>query len=370
MQNPFKYGCVVEGGHFCPRPELSRRLRDYIARGQNLVVQGDRRIGKSSLVKNTIKGMRGYHPLMIDLMGVKNVSDICNRVAAALISFDDSDSIIRRVVGLFAHLKPVVSVDAITGMPTISVDRRSSEDPSSISVALKAIVDHVKGRRACVVLDEFQDILDLKDGEQVLSIMRGVIQHVSEVSFVYLGSSRDEMLNIFMSPKSPFYKSALLFAVEEFEEKALFEFVSDKFKGGKRKLDAEFFHRIWEFVQHTTGDVQEFCDALWTVTQSGDRLGDVEFGNALEEIFRRESFSYATFIKNLTDIQFRVLKALAELGGEHPLSSEFLNAAHITTHASVNRSLTSLCNAGLIYPQSGDHKFMNPFFKEWVRRVK
>ena len=178
------------------------------------------------------------------------------------------------------------------------------------------------------------------------------------------------MLDIFMSPKSPFYKSALLFAVEEFEERALFEFVREKFDAGKRKMDAEFFHRIWEFVQHTTGDVQEFCDALWVISSPGDRLGDAEFAGALEEIFRREAFSYATFIKNLTDIQFRVLRALAELGGEHPLSSEFLNAAQITTHASVKRSLTSLCNAGLIYPQSGDHKFMNPFFKEWVRRVK
>lgn len=369
MNNPFKYGCVVEGGHFCPRPALARQLREYIQRGQNLVIQGDRRMGKSSLVANTIKAMRGYHPLMIDLMGVKSVGDICNRVADALLGFEESDSVVHRVLSLFSHLKPVATVDSMTGMPTITVDSRASADPANINVAMNAIANHVKGRKSCVVFDEFQDVLDIKDGEQVLAIMRGKIQYVSDVAFIFLGSSRNEMLDIFMSPKSPFYKSALLFGVAEMDEKGFFEFVRTKFAAGGRRISSEFFHGIWEFVMHTTGDVQEFCDALWSVSDKGEELGDKAFALALDEVFRRESFSYTTFIKNLTDIQLRVLKALSRLGGEHPLSAEFLEAAQISTHASVKRALTSLANNGLVYPQSGDYKFISPFFREWIRRM-
>lgn len=28
MKMPFRYGCVVDGEYFCPRPELERQLRN------------------------------------------------------------------------------------------------------------------------------------------------------------------------------------------------------------------------------------------------------------------------------------------------------------------------------------------------------
>ena len=367
MKNPFKYGCVVAGKYFCSRTKLMKRLAEYIVGGQNLVIQGDRRMGKSSLIANTLKGMRGYHPLMIDLMGVKSVADICNRVADALVRFDETDSMLRQVAGLFSHLKPVMTIDSMSGMPTISVDRRASTSPSNINVAINAIEHHVKGRKSCVVFDEFQDILDLKDGEQVLAIMRSRIQYLQDTAFVYLGSSRNEMLNIFMSPKSPFYKSALMFSVGEMDEKVYFEFIRKKFVEGSRTLSKELFGEIWALVDHTTGDVQELCDALWSVTQENEDLTHAHVVEALKEIYRRESFGYATFVKGLTDIQLRVLKALAQLGGEHPQSVEFMEAAQVMSHASIKRALTSLSAAGLIYPQTGDYKFVSPFFREWIK---
>ena len=53
----FKYGCIVDGENFCDRPNLSRQLANYISSGQNVVIQGERRIGKSSLVRAAISGM-------------------------------------------------------------------------------------------------------------------------------------------------------------------------------------------------------------------------------------------------------------------------------------------------------------------------
>ena len=47
--NPFKYGCVVEGDFFCPRPELERDLAAFFKSGQNVVIQGAGMMGKTSL---------------------------------------------------------------------------------------------------------------------------------------------------------------------------------------------------------------------------------------------------------------------------------------------------------------------------------
>ena len=52
--NPFKYGETVDGENFCRRPELARILKGYVESGQNVVMQGERRMGKTSLVLETV----------------------------------------------------------------------------------------------------------------------------------------------------------------------------------------------------------------------------------------------------------------------------------------------------------------------------
>ena len=56
--NPFKYGCTVNGDFFCPRPALERELASRIESGQNVVMQGDRRTGKTSLVLETVRHLK------------------------------------------------------------------------------------------------------------------------------------------------------------------------------------------------------------------------------------------------------------------------------------------------------------------------
>ena len=113
----FKYGCIVDGENFCARPKLSRQLANYISSGQNVVIQGERRIGKSSLVRAAISGMRGQRAVFVDFMGVRSVTDVCNRIADALARFDSEDSLYRKTLALLSHLRPVVTVDAMTGRP-------------------------------------------------------------------------------------------------------------------------------------------------------------------------------------------------------------------------------------------------------------
>ena len=137
--NAFKYDCSVDGENFCARPELSKSLSNYVESGQNLVIQGERRIGKTSLVKETVASMRGWSILYADFMGVRSVPDVCNRIADALARFDSSDSFMRKIFAALVHLRPVATIDAMTGLPTISVDTRAASDPSSVNTVMNAV---------------------------------------------------------------------------------------------------------------------------------------------------------------------------------------------------------------------------------------
>lgn len=366
----FKYGCIVDGENFCARPALSRQLSSYISSGQNVVIQGERRIGKSSLVRTTISAMKGQRAVFADFMGVRSVTDVCNRIADALARFDSEDSLYRKTLALLSHLRPAVTVDAMTGQPTITVDAAASRNPVSVNAAMDALAQHAKGRRVCIVFDEFQDILDVKDGEQVFALMRSRIQCLSRTCFAFLGSARNSMLSIFLSPKSPFYKSAIVFDVGEIPDDDFYEFSKGRFAIGRRKLTRATFDRILGFVNRVPGDVQELCDAIWQVSAPGNTISDDMMMKGIDVVFAREAGAYATFVKPLTDIQLRVLRALATLGGEHPLSGDFLRLADVTTPTTIKRSLTALAKAELIYDVGNGYKFISPFFREWIRRRK
>ena len=131
MKMPFRYGCVVDGEYFCPRPELERQLRQYAESGQNLVIQGERRMGKTSLVKKAISGMKGERLLYIDLYGIRTLSDFCRRVMAGVGGVTEKMAFLKKALSLAYRLRPGLTIDSNTGAPTITVDARAAAEPDS-----------------------------------------------------------------------------------------------------------------------------------------------------------------------------------------------------------------------------------------------
>ena len=365
---PFKFGCIVEKEHFCPRPALESALRRYIAGGQNLVLQGERRRGKSSLVVKVVRDMRGMGLLYVDLLGIGSAADFCRRVMDGIVGLDSSRSFLRKTVSLIASLRPLVVLDADTGLPAISIDSRSAADPSSVTAVMSMVASHARKRRICVVFDEFQGILELPDSARVLAEMRSKIQFMPTTSFVFLGSVRNRMSEIFAHPKSPFFKSALEVDVGEMSDRPFAEFLAGRFALGRRRVSVDFMESLLLRLDGVPGDVQELCDALWSVTDRGDAVDETKLPAAYRYIFAHEGSSYETYMKILTPQQRRVMRALATTGGKHVLSGEFMDRAGVHNASSVKKALARLIEIGHVYHFKDEYKFVSPFFCEWIRR--
>ena len=201
---PFKYGCVVTGEAFCPRPELLKHLTNYITDGQNVVLVGERRMGKTSLIYEARAALKSYRMLYVDLLNIRTVADFCNRVATAAAQMGDKDSFARRAMRFMARLRPTLSVDPDNGMPVVSVDARTAEDPRSMADIVSLVERFAEDERLFVVFDEFQEVKRLEERDQVLAILRSKVQFLSETCFVFSGSVRDDMVDIFTNPDSPF----------------------------------------------------------------------------------------------------------------------------------------------------------------------
>ena len=84
IANPFVYGRVLMPGRpFCSRPELESTVLEAAANQQRIVLLGDRRMGKSSLVEHTLD--RPDRILVtVDLRGLDSVADFVDRLLLKL----------------------------------------------------------------------------------------------------------------------------------------------------------------------------------------------------------------------------------------------------------------------------------------------
>ena len=339
--NPFRHGCAVDGEYFCPRPELERQLKSFAESGQNVVVHGERRMGKTSLIRHAIGGMRKIRMIYIDLYCIQTLSDFCRRAMNGIAEAGENMSFIKKAMAFIHRLRPTLSFDVNTGAPQISVDTRAAGSPDSLNAVMGMIRRLADDERTCVVFDEFQDILDIDRSDVVLA-------------------------RIFDDSRSPFFKSAATFTVGPIKLTEFERFIAGRFRKGDRKVNADTIRKLIGYADSVTGDVQELCEAIWDTTEAGAEVTVADIPRALDCVFAREGEAFGESIRQLTPLQVSVLRAFSELDTASIFSEAFMQRVGTTSTGALRTAINRLVARRIIYQFGGKYRFANPFFKAWL----
>ena len=358
--NPFKYGEVVQGEYFCRRPELEKSLLENMKSGQNLVIQGDRRIGKTSLIKMIINESF-KNALMVDFRGVKDERDLIGRLQAALNRVEKSK--LKRILSQLGNFSGSFSV----GPFEVEMKRDFNQKEASIRSFLE-LAQALRGKSSCVVFfDEFQDILSIEDSETIIAVLRSEIQHMSKISFLFAGSSRNEMFKIFQSPSSAFYQGAKVFDIGSVEPEYFIPFLNEKFMLNRLRATQGFWNEIFA-ITDISGDVQQLCSAVWDVTPKNTQLTEESVHKGLKRIFATEGRVHEYLFNQLTALQLRVVKVLALHDELSPTTQEFIDLAEAKSASSVVKALVAAERLDIVYrKERSKYRFVSPFFKVWLK---
>ena len=366
---PFEYGCVVKGEVFCPRPEIESILASNMESGQNTVVVGERRMGKTSLIMAAFSKTRKCRLLYVDLLNIRTIADFCDRVASAASRMGRGQTFLQKTLSFLARLRPTLSVDPYNGMPVVSVDSRLAENVSSFDDIIAMIGRFSERERVVVVFDEFQEILKLDNAGQALATLRSKIQFLSETCFVFSGSVRRDMVRIFIDYKSPFYKSAATLTVGAIDDDCFIDFLQRRFAVGGRKASRDFLLKVLETANRVSGDVQQLCDAILTETDGKEILSSDDIGRGIERILKQESSAFEMQTESLTRYQMMALLAVARIGGKFVTSADFIKRAGLSSAPTAKRALGALVERGILYRHEKEYKIFNPFLREWIVRI-
>lgn len=369
MENPFVYGRVVTGEEFFGRSALIERIQGYIRNGQNIVVFGERRVGKTSLITEAIRRL-AMPCLKVDFYEIRSEREMITRAIRGIERLEKESPFFSRWMARGKRVRGKVTqeFEQPSMLPVISLEGYFKEPVSSITDLLDYIHDFQSEKPVIAFFDEFQGIFGLENGIDILATMRSEIQNHADTAYIFAGSVRRKMYEIFMNPQHPFYKSALPLEIGPIEFVEIAPIVIQLFESGGRKIAPEYLQGLYALLYGNTGDFQQLCSSLWEASKPGQTLDRDVIRDALDIVWETEMPVYASIRKALTGQQNRVLQALALTDGKEPFGSQFRKAAGDISPGTVQKALAKLEEMDLVFQpyDSKNYRFHAPFFKLWL----
>lgn len=132
-----------------------------------------------------------------------------------------------------SSLRTSISFD-FSGNPSWNLEMGDIKTPA---ITLDEIFRYLEeADKPCLIsIDEFQVIAKYPEGD-VEAILRTHIQHCSNAKFIYAGSQRHMMGEIFTSPSRPFYQSTAIMELSPINADIYTEFIKRHFAENKKKL--------------------------------------------------------------------------------------------------------------------------------------
>lgn len=371
LRNPFVYQGYVSPTYFCDRTEETEELISNLQNGRNTVLISPRRIGKTGLIKNAFHHImqtdKDARCIYIDIFATKNQHDFVELLTSAIAQevMSKEKQAMKRLLEFFGSWRPVFSTDPITGQPTVSV----SIEHTQTAVSLKNVFDYLKqsSREVYVAIDEFQQIAYYPEtGTEAL--LRSYIQFVPNVHFVFAGSKRHLMSQIFYSPDRPFYQSTVSMGLEPLHEEIYYDFAKRFFEGKKGTLSSEVFHDIYHRFDGVTRTIQLMLNRLYETEKNVVNLEQVN--EAVRYIVNRSSVQYEELIGFFTDNQLSVARAVANEGlVVSPQSNDFARRYDLPSNSSIKTAMDYLIDKDVVCRTPSGYRIYDHFFELWLKRL-
>jgi len=373
MENPFKFGSVVTGRDFADRrrelAELSRELRD----GQHIFLVSPRRFGKTSLIFALLDDLRrrGLLVAYIDIFRATTPVQLFELLASAALRAAESkpERLFRLATELLGRIRPQVSTDA-AGHPTLSFDSVPvSKNRLALQeevAALPELLAAKRKRRLVMVFDEFQEIQRFPGGG-IEKALRSHFQTHRHVSYLFAGSRESTLRDMATRERSPFYRFGRLMSLGPIPINEFAPYLEERFRRGRLRLSRETLDVILAAGEDVPYNVQRICHELWALRAGEtDRIVEQDIGAVIARIVEQDGSHFSTVWDRLSLHQRQVLQAIARSGGRNVFASEFLLTHRLGSHSSVQTSLRQLLKEQVLFKTNGEHRFADPFFREWI----
>ena len=366
LNNPFLTAGYAGPDYFCDRVAETQKLLTAVQNDRNVTLIAPRRYGKTGLISNTFAQLPSdYTGVYLDIYSIKNLAGLTKALAGAV--FGALDSRVERAMSVLATFfkccRPTATPQS-DGTVKFSFDITSSNAEAS----LKEVFDYLKARerRVVIAIDEFQQVRTFPE-EGVEALLRSYIQFIPWVRFIFAGSRRHLMSEMFVMPQGAFYQSTQIMNLDVIPCGSYLAFAKAFFNAEGWTLDGDVFRRLYERFDGVTWYLQAVLNKVWETRNS--LLDDAQVERAVVELYEERALIYHDLLIAQNEASQELLVAIARNGiVSEPTSAEFLVSNHLGGASTVRAALKDLVGKDMVYKTDSGWIVYDRLFAEYLRR--
>lgn len=371
LTNPFIYQGYESPKYFCDREVETKTLLSHLKNGRNVTLISPRRIGKTGLIKNTFYHLKEQEKdatcLYIDIFATKNLHDFVELLGVMVINeiVRKNASFIEKTISFFSALRPVLSMDPLTGEPSVSI----TVEPSKEDITIQSIFNYLNDseQEVYIAIDEFQQIAEYPE-KGTEALLRSYIQFAQHVHFIFSGSKFHLMADIFGSPKHPFYQSTEMMGLKPLDSDVYYDFCLQFFKEKGGNIEKDIFEYLYNMFEGHTWYIQCIMNRLYEANTNVESTEQVNA--AILSILAGREPQFESLSQFFTDNQFSLLKAIAKEGiVAQPTAGRFIKSHNLSGASSTKAALKVLENKELVYRKPEGYIIYDRFMDLWLKRL-
>lgn len=371
--NPFIVTGKIEPEYFCDRIQESARLVKSVTNGNNMVIISPRRMGKTGLIQYCYEKpeiRKEYYTFFIDILHTSSLREFTYLLGREI--YETLLPRSRKMTNLFIQTLKSISgkfgFDPLSGTPTFNIELGDIDRPE---YTLDEIFHYLESAdKPCIVaIDEFQQIAKYPE-KNIEALLRTHIQKIRNSHFVFAGSKRHMMQEMFLSAARPFYHSADILELNAIDPDKYIPFIVGHFQKRNRRIEAKDVERVYNLFKGHTFYIQKTFNEAFADTSAETTCTLETIQTAIDNMIAANDTIFREILSNIPEKQKEVLYAIARDGeAERITSAQFIKRHSLSSASSVQSAVKKLLEKDVITEINKVFSLTDKLFSMWISQI-
>ena len=377
MENPFYITGIIPEPYFCDRGKETTWMVRTLENKAHILLTSPRRMGKTQLIRHVFEQPSikdNYYTFYTDIFPTTSLHEFVLFLGKEVYSVlvPKGKTMLNKFLSGLHSLAGSFGYDPVAGTPTFDVKLGDIHSPE---LTLEEIFRYLEqADKPCIfAIDEFQQIANYPE-KNVEATLRTHIQKMNNCLFIYAGSNRHIVENMFHSPARPFYNSAEEIYLDRIDKAIYTEFAEEQFAKDGRKITPEAAAHAYDLFEGHTYYVHNVLHNAFAYIDS-DKVVEVNnINKTFDDILEEKGRTFASVMNQLNYQQKETLIAIAKEGKASGVTSvAFVKKHTLKSPSSVQYAINTLLEKQLLtYQNKGRAKIYSVsdrFLEMWICRT-
>lgn len=227
-----------------------------------------------------------------------------------------------------------------------------------------------KADKPCIIaIDEFQQIAKYPE-KNIEALLRTHIQKISNCHFIFAGSERHMMQNMFVSASRPFYHSADILELSAIPDEKYIPFIVGNFNKFGKSISGDTAKRVYALFQGHTYYIQKTFNEGFADTENNKECTISILQQSIDRLLSDNDTIFREILSHIPERQKEVLYAIAKDGEARQVtSSAFIKRHRLTSASAVQSAIKKLLDKDFITEINKTYSLTDRLFALWIKTV-